>query len=67
MHTVGLTTANEHEAKATSVSEDNAEESSQGYKTAAINWTAVTKSQEGVNSDKENGDDDEVQVVIDIL
>lgn len=66
MHTICLAANQEHEAKAGRVSKDDAEESAQGTKTATIHWAAIAEREECVQADEDNGEDDEVQVVVDI-
>ena len=66
MHAICFAADYEHEAKAGCVSEDDAEKSTQGNKAAAIHRAAVAEREECVQSDEDNGEDDEAQVVVDI-
>ena len=59
--------AHVHESETRGISEENANESSQGAQTSAVDWAEAAEEEEGIPSDADNSHTNQLKVIIDIL
>lgn len=67
MDSGGFHSAHKHESETRDVSEPDANESSQGAYTSAVNWAKTAEEEEGIPSDADNSHTNQLKVIIDIL
>lgn len=67
MHTSRLATNNVHESKAGSVCQNDAQESNKSNDAAAVHRTTISKHADRVNGDKKDGQEDKIEIIVDIV